>query len=412
MKMSDKVVKVEFLSSMSHEVRTILNTIVGLSEDIGGYEDIPEEIREDAEDLVTASKKLLELMENIIDFSKIESDEMEIVEVPYKPLEVFKELAKANEMNILDKPIDFHTNIAPDLPYELIGDEKHIREVVDNLLTNAIKYTDGGDIWFDVKSINEDDNCNLIVSVRDTGRGMTPEELDKLFAKIERLNIERNTTTEGIGLGLAITKRLVELMGGNINVESTYGEGSNFVFSVPQKIKLMEEPDLTRTQRLRLEQIRFDEGYGYKKVLIVDDNTLNIKVVRRILEQFDLIIDECYNGEECLDIVAQNNDYDLIFMDIMMPKMSGEETLRRLHEIEGFNTPVIALTADAVEGAEQKYESEGFADYIVKPFSKMQIEEKLDMIFKQEDLLEEDNKKEREPVGDLYDDDEWGEGYE
>ena len=201
-------------------------------------------------------------------------------------------------------------------------------------------------------------------------------------------------------------------MGGNINVESTYGEGSNFVFSVPQKIKLMEEPDLTRTQRLRLEQIRFDEGYGYKKVLIVDDNTLNIKVVRRILEQFDLIIDECYNGEECLDIVAQNNDYDLIFMDIMMPKMSGEETLRRLHEIEGFNTPVIALTADAVEGAEQKYESEGFADYIVKPFSKMQIEEKLDMIFKQEDLLEEDNKKEREPVGDLYDDDEWGEGYE
>ena len=391
--MNNNLEKIEFLTSVSHEVRTLLNAIVGLSEDIGGYENIPEEIREDAEDLVTTSKKLQELMEDIIDFSKIENNKMEIINTTYNPKELFEKLAKTNESSIKDKPIDLHTNIDGNIPFELIGDKEHIAEIVDNFLTNAIKYTDGGDIWLDVSCVNDGDTCNLTISVKDTGRGMRPEEINKLFAKVERLNIERNTSTEGIGLGLAISKKLADLMNGNIEVESTYGEGSNFIFSVNQKINSMEESELSKTQRLRLAQINYDEeGYDYKKVLIVDDNTINIKVVRRILEQFDLIIDECYNGEECFDMVSEDNDYDLIFMDIMMPVLSGEETLNKLKEIEGFDTPVIALTADAFEGAQQKYKKEGFVDYIAKPFSKEQIKEKLDRVFKDKETLDEDKK--------------------
>jgi two-component system chemotaxis sensor kinase CheA len=155
----------------------------------------------------------------------------------------------------------------------------------------------------------------------------------------------------------------------------------------------MEESDLSRTQRLKLQELNYaEEGYGYKKVLIVDDNLLNIKVARRALEQFDLIIDECYNGKECIDIISEDNDYDLILMDIMMPVMSGEETLNKLKEIEDFDTPVIALTADAEVGSEEKYESKGFVDYIAKPFSKEQIGEKLDKVFMQKEILAHDDK--------------------
>ena len=402
--MGEKMVNIEFLSSMSHEVRTLLNTIVGLSEDIGGYETLPEEIREDSEDLITASKKLLGLMEKIIDFSIIESNNMEIVNVPYNPREIFEELAKINELNIEDKPIELHTNIASELPYELIGDKEHMEEVVDNFLNNAIRCTDGGDIWFDVKCTNTDNECNITISVKDTGNGLTPEEMDKLFVEIDNPNLEKNIDAGGTDLGLAIAKKLIDMMGGELNVESKYGEGSTFTFTVTQKISLLEEPELSKTQRLRLDLINYDEeGYGYKKVLIVDDNELNIKVLRRILEQSDLIIEECYNGEECLDMVTESNDYDCIFMDIMMPVMSGEETLKKLKEIDGFDTPVIALTADAFEGAEQKYESEGFVDYIAKPFSKTQIEKKLDMVFKEKDLQDEDKEEESFLEVDSYD---------
>ena len=385
--------KSDFLSSMSHEIRTPLNAIVGLSEDIGTYEDVPKEVKEDAQDIISASKTLLEIVGNILDISKIESDKMEIVETPYNPKEMFEELARIDATRIGDKPINFHTNIALDLPYEVIGDKKHMKEVVNNLLTNAIKYTEKGDIWFDVKCINNKDESKFIISVKDTGRGIKAEDINKLFKKFERLDVEKNTTTEGTGLGLAITKSLVDMMGGKINVESRYGEGSIFVVSIVQKISMMNKPDLTHTQKLRLEGIETDEeGYGYKRVLIVDDNKLNIKVARKALDNFDLILDECYNGEECIKKVIEDEKYDLILMDIMMPVMSGETALKNLKEIDGFNTPVIALTADAVAGAQEKYESEGFIDYIPKPFSKIQIKEKLDKIFKNKESFEDRQK--------------------
>ena len=378
--------KSDFLSSMSHEIRTPLNAIVGLSEDIATFEDqVPAQVVEDTEDIRAASQTLLEIVGNILDINKIESGKLEITNEIYKPKDVIESIAKIDATRIGEKQIDFKINIAEDLPYEVIGDRLHIKQVVNNLLTNAFKYTEQGEVSLTVKCINKDNVSNIFISVQDTGRGIKAEDINKLFEKFERLDVEKNTTTEGTGLGLAITKALVEMMGGRINVQSQYGKGSLFVVQIPQTIKTMTNP-LTDTQALKLNAIRKaaldNADYGFKKVLIVDDNKLNIKVARKALQDFNFEIDECYDGVECLGKVPTGKEYDLILMDIMMPNMSGETAMAKLKENPDFNIPTIALTADAVAGAKEKYISEGFVDYIAKPFSKGQIKEKLDIIFK------------------------------
>ena len=372
--------KSDFLSSMSHEIRTPLNAIVGLSEDIGSYkEQVPEVVSEDAEDIINASQTLLEIVGNILDISKIESNKLEIVEMTYNPKETIECVAKIDATRIGEKPIDFKVNIAEDIPYELIGDKVHIKEVVNNLLTNAIKYTEQGEINLNVRCVNKGDLSNLIISVQDTGRGIKAEDITKLFTKFERLDVEKNTTTEGTGLGLAITKRLVEMMNGTINVQSQYGTGSIFVVNIPQKIKSLSAP--LSTEEREAEAIIDIDNYSGKKILIVDDNLLNIKVARRALQDFNFDIEDVDSGLKCIERISSGIKYDVILMDIMMPEMSGETTLKKLKEIEGFDTPVIALTADAVAGAEEHYISEGFVDYIAKPFKRDQIKEKLDLIF-------------------------------
>ena len=373
--------KSDFLSSMSHEIRTPLNAIVGLSEDIYSYKDeLPEIVAEDSQDIINASQTLLEIVGNILDINKIESEKMEIVTSPYNPKPLIEELVKINSVRIGEKNIDLKTNIAEDIPYELIGDKVHVKQIINNLLSNAIKYTEEGEINFTVKCINKNNICNIIISVQDTGRGIKKEYIDKLFTKFERLDIEKNTTAEGTGLGLAITKSLVEMMGGKINVSSQFGKGSIFVVNLPQEISKLNTP-IIKEEKVEEKQEETDK-YGNKKVLIVDDNKLNIKVARRALSSFDFEIEECYDGLECLDKVKDGNEYDLILMDIMMPNMNGETTLAKLKEKENFNIPVIALTADAVAGAQEKYIKDGFISYISKPFSKEQIKEKLDMVFK------------------------------
>ena len=377
--------KSDFLSSMSHEIRTPLNAIVGLSEDMKGRDECPESMKEDLNDVVSASRTLLEIVGNIMDINKIESDKMEIIEIPYNFKKEIKTLARVTGTRIGEKPIDYRINIAEDIPYELIGDRGHIKEIVNNLLSNAIKYTEEGFVELNAQCINQKDICTLVISVKDSGRGIKAENINKLFTKFERLDVERNTTTEGTGLGLAITKKLVEMMGGKINVESSFGKGSIFMVTIPQKIGKQYEAldgNMTRTKKESnsIEQI----DYSNKKILIVDDNKLNIKVAKRNLEPLGFLsIDECYNGVECLDKINNGNIYDLILMDIMMPVMSGETALHKLKEKEGFKTPVIALTADAVAGAKEKYQKEGFTDYISKPFTKEEIKVKLDEIFKE-----------------------------
>lgn len=374
--------KSDFLSSMSHEIRTPLNAIVGLSQDILNYQgSLPLEVKEDADDIINASNTLLEIVGNILDINKIESNKMEIVATEYDFVSEIDSLIRVTSTRIGNKPIDFKYNIAEDVPRKLVGDKVHVKGIINNLLTNAIKYTDSGSINVNISCINKEDTCNLIIRVQDTGRGIKTEDIDKLFNKFERLDIEKNSTTEGTGLGLAITKRLVDMMGGKINVQSTYGTGSLFVVSIPQTISKTVE--LTNTQILNTERVlaELHTKYVGKHILIVDDNKLNIKVAKKALSDFGFIIDEAYNGEECINKIKEGNTYDLILMDIMMPVMSGSTALKNLKNMDGFNTPVIALTADAVAGSEEKYKSEGFVSYISKPFSKEQIQEKLDNIF-------------------------------
>ena len=368
---------------MSHEIRTPLNAIVGLSEDVASRDNCPIDMKEDLNDVVSASRTLLEIVGNIMDINKIESDKMEIVEIPYDFKEEVTTLARVNVTRIGDKPIEYKVNIAEDIPYELIGDKAHVKGIINNLLSNAIKYTEKGTIELTAKCINQNGICNLIITVQDTGRGIKAENINKLFDKFERLDIERNTTTEGTGLGLAITKKLVEMMGGKINVQSQFGQGSIFMVQIPQKIGYTSRP-LSDTQIIKISEIELKSrniDYRNKKVLIVDDNKLNIKVARRALDSFGFQIDECYDGIECLDKINSGNKYDLILMDIMMPNMNGEETIVKLKENKDFVTPVIALTADALAGAREKYIALGFVDYISKPFSKDQIKIKLDSIF-------------------------------
>jgi signal transduction histidine kinase/CheY-like chemotaxis protein len=376
--------KSDFLSSMSHEIRTPLNAIVGLSEDMASRNNCPADMKEDLNDVVSASRTLLEIVGNIMDINKIESAKMDITNIIYNPQEEITSLAHVNSIRIGDKPLTLKIKIAEDMPYELIGDKAHIKEIINNLLSNAIKYTEQGVVELNASCINRGNTCLLIISVKDTGRGIKAENINKLFTKFERLDIEKNTTTEGTGLGLAITKKLVELMGGKINVQSQFGHGSIFMVQIPQQISKLTKP-LNETQMVNTAQITLklnNNLYQNKSILIVDDNKLNVKVARRAIEPLNFkLIDECYNGQECLDLINSGHQYDLILMDIMMPTMSGETAIKSLQCINGFNTPIIALTADALTDSETKYKQEGFADYIAKPFSKEQIKNKIDKIF-------------------------------
>lgn len=375
--------KSDFLSSMSHEIRTPLNAIVGLSEDNLTYKRLPKEVVENNKDILNASNTLLEIVGNILDINKIEAEKMELVEVKYNFKEEIDKLVKVLATRIDKQLLEFNYIVSEDIPYELIGDKVHIKQIINNLLSNAIKYTEKGSITLNVKCINENDRCNLIISIKDTGRGIKKENIDKLFTKFDRLDVELNTTVEGTGLGLAITKSLVDMMGGKINVQSEYKIGSIFMVNIPQKISKLNE-DLSNTQVINHYEINKQlkkEKNKELKILIVDDNKINVKVARKALDDLGYIIEEAYSGKECLE-KAKETTYDLILMDIMMPEMSGTKTLHELQKNKKFNTPVIALTADAESKSEEKYLKLGFASYISKPFTREEINKKINEVLK------------------------------
>ena len=361
--------KTEFLSSMSHEIRTPLNAIVGFSNMLLDDKNLPDSAKDEVNDIVMASDNLLEIVNGILDISKIEAGKLEIVNTEYDFNKVTTELIALTKGRLGDKPIELITKIDDTIPRVLYGDASRLKQICVNILTNAVKYTKEGSITFSINSIIKNDVCRLIISVEDTGIGIKQENINKLFNKFERLDLEENITIEGTGLGLAITKKLVDLMHGAIVVQSVYGKGSKFTVSIDQMI--VKNPTITTSEPV----IASDEiKVNNKLVLVVDDNKINLKVAERLLGTYGITTECVESGFICIDNLKNGKKYDLILMDDMMPKLSGVETLHKIKEqIPDFNIPTVALTANALTGMREKYLADGFDDYLAKPISKDEL---------------------------------------
>lgn len=360
--------KTDFLSNMSHEIRTPLNAIVGFSNLLLEDETVPDSAKDEVRDIVMASDNLLEIVNGILDISKIEANKLEIVNTEYVFSKMCDELVALSIGRLGDKPIEFKTSFDPSIPKVLYGDVSRIKQICVNILTNAIKYTKEGWIEFKISGVIKNNVCRLIISVEDTGIGIKKENIDKLFNKFERLDLEENVTIEGTGLGLAITKKLVELMNGKIVVQSVFGKGSKFTISIDQRVVNNPTIKLEETEELGEKVITHN-----KKVLLVDDNKINLKVAERLLDSYGIDTESVESGFAALEKIQNGEKYDMILLDDMMPKMSGVETLKKLKEIPGFNVTTIALTANALTGMKEKYLSDGFDDYLAKPINKNEL---------------------------------------
>ena len=307
--------KSEFLSNMSHEIRTPLNAIVGFSQALE-EENLPDEAKDEVKDIIMASQSLLEIVNGILDISKIEANKLEIVNAEYDFNKVLEELVALTRARMGDKPLQFKTSFDPTIPTVLYGDHTRIKQIILNLLTNAVKYTKEGYINFKVDSVIKEDVCRLIISVEDSGIGIKEENINKLFSKFERFDLEKNITIEGTGLGLAITKKLVDLMNGKIVVQSTYGEGSRFTVAIDQKI--VKTPTITIKDQNEQKEVKAFDVSG-KRILVVDDNKLNLKVATRLLKEYNVEIETIDSGFECIEKIKAGQTYDLILMDDMMP---------------------------------------------------------------------------------------------
>lgn len=375
--------KTDFLSSMSHEIRTPLNAIVGFSDCIVNSSSLAD-AKENAKDIVNASKTLLEIVNGILDISKIESGKMELVCISYDSRAAFRDVANLLIPKMEEKGLKFSSYIAPDVPAVLYGDVNNVKKIITNLLSNAVKYTDKGFIRYEVSCVNDGDISRLVISVEDSGRGIKQDAIKNLFSKFQRLDEDKNSTIEGTGLGLAITKQLIDLMGGQIAVHTVYGSGSKFTVMIPQKIST--EVIKIESEIEKPKVIQKDIDLAAAKILIVDDNNLNLKVASKLLEKQGANNITCVNsGFDCLDRISMGEKYDLIFMDDMMPKMSGKETFLKLKAIPGFITPVVALTANAISGSKEEYLKVGFSDYLAKPIEKSELTRVLNSVLKEKE---------------------------
>jgi len=374
--------KSNFLANMSHEIRTPINTVLGMDEIII-REATEKPIIGYAENIRDAGNTLLSLVNDLLDFSKIECGKMDILPVEYEVANVLSEVINMFEIKVQNKGLEFTTIVAEDIPYLLYGDDVRFRQIVINLLSNAVKYTKEGNITLKVGWAEAgDSHINLIVSITDTGIGIKDEDLDRLFVSFERIEERRNRNIEGTGLGLSITRQLLGLMGSDLKVQSTYGVGSTFSFVLKQGIRDRKPVGKFREKyaysREKHKKYRTTFVAPNARILVVDDNAMNISVVEGLLKSTQIKVDKANSGFEALDM-CENTYYDLILMDHMMPNIDGIETLHRLKASDGPNmdTPVIVLTANAVSGAKEMYEAEGFIDYMSKPIQGKPLEEKI-----------------------------------
>lgn len=373
--------KAQFLANMSHEIRTPLNTILGMNQMI--LRDSNDKgISEYAENIEKSGSLLLSIINDILDFSKISAGKLEIVNTSYSLSKVIKDINNSFAVKAAEKGLAFNINASEDVCEHLYGDEIRIRQVIINIVNNAIKYTEKGSVTvsFD-KEIQEDGQYFLIIRVKDTGKGIRERDMDKLFTAFRRLDQYNNTGVEGTGLGLSITHSLVTLMDGEIIVDSVYGEGSTFEVRIPQKVESDEKIGRLdeRLKEVSAERPKYVPGFTASKgkLLVVDDTKTNLTIIKLLLRETKLNITLASGGREALSLLEKEN-FDLILLDHMMPEMDGVETLKRINGMyEKRPFPVIALTANALSGAKERYINLGFDDYLSKPVDTKELEDLL-----------------------------------
>ncbi|MBR5973592.1 MAG: response regulator [Clostridiales bacterium] len=414
--------KTDFLANTSHEIRTPINAVLGMNEMIlresakaeklsgaspMAYHEAFRKIRNYAGNVDSAGSNLLAIINDILDFTKVEEGKLDIVEVEYQLSSVINDVSNMIYFKAKEKNLTFVTDVDADLPDHLFGDVVRVRQVITNILNNAVKYTDKGGVTLKITGRREESGpdgkniMSLIAAVTDTGIGISEENIGKLFGKFERVDLEKNSTKEGTGLGLAITKMLLDMMGGEVKVESTYGVGSTFTVVIPQQV-LSEEPVGNFKEKFEKslgEKKAYHESFRAPsaKILIVDDTKMNLVVATEFLKDTLLQIDTAGGGKEAVEL-ALVNKYDVILMDQRMPEMDGEETFRAIKshkEGPNIETPVICLTADAVVGARERYLAKGFVDYLTKPIDSTYLEMMLKKYIPEEkvEIVKEEEEK-------------------
>lgn len=357
--------KTDFLSNISHELRTPLTSIISSIDEIKSY-DLSQELKDNLNDIIDSSNSLLDIVGNVIDINKIENKIYDLKEKNYDIRDVVEKLIKMNTKKYNKENVVFKYSVSDNTPSNLFGDKTKIKEIINNILDNSFKYTNKGSISLTINSVLDNDICNLIIEIKDTGIGIKAEDLNKIFNGNE-IDNDINSNVNRDGLGLLVSKDLVNLLNGTITVNSYYGSGSVFTINIPQKLKNeLEIVEQTNTTK-----------FNNKKVLLVDDDRLNNRILKRLLKIYNIELDTCERGIECIDKINNGEQYDLILMDIMMPDINGIDTLKKLKSNKNFNTKVIALTADALSTSRNKYLKSGFTDYLAKPFKKEELEEKL-----------------------------------
>ena len=374
--------KSEFLAKMSHEIRTPINAVLGMDEMILRETD-DSRIRNYATDIRTAGRTLLTIINDILDFSKIETGKIEIVPAEYDVSSLIYDLSNMTIVRAKAKNLAFHLSVQPEIPAKLFGDDVRIRQVLTNILSNAVKYTKEGSVDFRVllgQGPDDDDNVVLTFEVEDTGIGIKPEDMDKLFIEFERIDTIKNRSVQGTGLGMAITSRMLTMMDTNLEIKSEYGKGSVFSFDLTQKV-MDKSPIGDFDERIR-EHLKLGTQYvsSFKApdahVLVVDDNGINLKVFASLLKETRIKITEAMNGPDAIDL-AKSMHFDIIFMDHMMPGMDGITAMKEIRKIkDGPNqdTPILVLTANAVVGSREMYLLEGFDNFISKPIISAELE--------------------------------------
>ncbi len=390
-----------FFSSMSHEIRTPINSILGFNEVILRQEDISEEIRNDSTSIQSAGRLLLTLINDILDFSRIEAGRMNIVPVNYRISEMLPEIVNMVILRAKEKGLTLTADLDPDTPSGLIGDEIRIRQIIINLLNNAVKYTESGSVGIRVRSQKDrGDMVKLIISVTDTGMGIKEDVLPTLFDAFSRMDQEKNRKIEGTGLGLYIVRQLITLMDGDITVESVYGEGSTFTVILPQKVyddkKVGQINVMDHAAKRNTYKSLFTAPDA--SILIVDDTKMNLVVETKLLRETKLDIDTATSGKEALELTLKKK-YDVILMDHLMPEMDGFECLKHIREQEDGmckDVPVLVLSANVERNNTEVYSAAGFAGQLVKPISGRTLEESLMKFLPQDKIMIGDMKMDEE----------------